>query len=124
MELVDRYLKAVGSYLPAAQRDDITKELSENIRSEIEDKEAELGRPLNEAEQEAILKKQGHPLLVAGRYRQDQRSLAFGRQWIGPVIFPFYIKVLTFNLGISFTVVTMVFVALFASGQAITFSDL
>jgi hypothetical protein len=123
MELIDRYLKAVRSYLPAAQREDITKELSENIRSEIEDKTAELGRPLTEAEQEAILKKQGHPLLVAGRYRQDRRSVAFGRQWIGPVIFPFYIKVLTFNLGISFTVVTMVFVALFASGQAITFSD-
>ncbi len=123
MELIDRYLKTVGSYLPAAQRDDITRELSENIRSEIEDKEAELGRPLTEAEQEAILKKKGHPLLVAGSYRQDQGSLAFGRQWIGPVIFPFYIKVLTFNLGISFTVVTMVFVALFVSGQAITFSD-
>jgi hypothetical protein len=123
MELIDRYLKTVGSYLPAAQRDDITRELSENICSEIEDKEAELGRPLTEAEQEAILKKQGHPLLVAGRYRQDQGSLAFGRQWIGPVIFPFFLKVLTFNLGISFTVVTMVFVALFASGQAITFSD-
>lgn len=124
MELIDRYLKAVGSYLPAAQRDDITRELSENIRSEIEDKEAELGRPLTEAQQETILKKQGHPLLVAGRYRQDQRSVAFGRQWIGPVIFPFYIKVLTFNLGISFTVVTMVFVALFASGQVVTLSDL
>jgi hypothetical protein len=123
MELIDRYLKTVGGYLPTAQRDDIIKELSENIRSEIEDKEAELGRPLTEAEQEAILKKTGHPLLVAGRYRQDQRSLALGRQWIGPVIFPFYIKVLTFNLGISFTVVTMVFVALFVSGQAVTFSD-
>jgi hypothetical protein len=123
MELIDRYLKTVGSYLPTTQRDDITRELSENIRSEIEDKEAELGRPLTEAEQEAILKKTGHPLLVAGRYRQDQRSLAFGRQWIGPVIFPFYIKVLSFNLGISFTIVSVVFVALFVSGQAITFSD-
>jgi hypothetical protein len=51
MELIDSYLKAVGSYLPAAQRDDITKELAENIRSEIEDKETELGRPLTEAEQ-------------------------------------------------------------------------
>jgi len=123
MEIIDRYLKAVGSYLPVAQRDDIIRELSENIHSEIEDKETELGRTLTEAEQEVILKKQGHPLLVAGRYRQDHRSLAFGRQWIGPVIFPFYIKVLTFNLGISFTVVTMVFVALLASGQAVSFSD-
>jgi hypothetical protein len=124
MELVELYLKAIGSYLPAGQRDDIIKELRENIRSEVEDREAELGRPLTEAEQEALLKQHGHPLLVAGRYRQDRRSVAFGPQWIGPVIFPFYIKVLSFNLGISFTVASMVFVALYVSGQSITFSDL
>lgn len=123
MELVARYLETVGSYLPAAQKNDIIKELSENIRSEIEDKEAELGRPLTEGEQEAVLKQHGHPLLVAGRYRQDQRSVAFGRQWIGPVLFPFYIKVLSFNLGISFSVTFIVFVVLFAAGEAITFSD-
>jgi hypothetical protein len=123
MELVDRYLKTVSSYLPAGQRDDIIKEFSENLHSEIEDKEAEFGRPLSEAEREAILKQHGHPLLVAGRYRQDHRSLAFGRQWIGPVLFPFYSKVLAFNLGISFTVVFTVFVALFAVGRSVTFSD-
>src|SRR6266404_2203879 len=123
MELVDKYLLAVRNYLPAEQKDDIIKGLSENLHSEIEDKEAELGRPLNEAEQEALLKQHGHPLLVAGRYRQDQRSLAFGKQWIGPVIFPFYIKVLSFNLGISFTVVSLVFAGLLIGGQAITFSD-
>ena len=55
MELVDKYLQAVRNYLPAEQKDDIIKELSENLHSEIVDKEAELGRPLNEAEQEAIL---------------------------------------------------------------------
>jgi hypothetical protein len=123
VELVARYLKIVGGYLPATQKDDIIKELSENIRSEVEDEEAELGRPLSEAEQEAVLKQHGHPLLVAGRYRQDHRSLAFGRQWIGPVLFPFYIKVLSFNLGLSFAIVFIVFVALFASGQSISFSD-
>lgn len=41
---------------------------------------------------------------------------------IGPVLFPFYIKVLSFNLGISFAIVFTVFVALFAAGQSITFS--
>ncbi len=49
MELIELYLKAVGSYLPVAQRDDIIKELSENIRSEVEDRETELSRPLTEA---------------------------------------------------------------------------
>jgi hypothetical protein len=119
MELVDRYLKAIRSYLPDAQKDDIIRELSENLRSQIEDKEEELGRPLNEAEIEALLKAHGHPLIVAGRYRQDERSFAFGRQLIGPVLFPFYMKVLAFNLGITSVVLIFVFTALIASGQPV-----
>ena len=118
MDLLDRYLKSVASALPAAQRDDIIEELSENIRSQMEDKEGELGRPLNEPEVEAILKQHGHPLLVAGRYRQDHRTVAFGRQLIGPTLFPFYIKVLSFNLGLTSLVLLIIFFALFAAGQS------
>ena len=124
MELVDRYLKSVGSYLPKEQKDDILRELSENIRSEIEDQEKELGRTLTEAEQEALVKRHGNPLLVAGRYRQEQRSVAFGRQWIGPELFPFYTKVLSFNLGLASLVIITIFTALFASGQPVTVGDL
>ena len=124
MELVDRYLKSVGTYLPKEQKDDILRELSENIRSEIEDQEKELGRPLTEAEQEALVKRHGNPLLVAGRYRQEQRSVAFGRQWIGPELFPFYVKVLSFNLGLASLVILTIFTALFASGQPVTVGDL
>ncbi len=120
MELLDRYLKSVRNCLPETQKDDIINELSENICSQIEDKEAELDRPLGEPEIEAILKQHGHPLLVASRYRQDQRSVAFGRQWIGPVLFPFYIRVLGFNLGLTGMVIAIILVALFASGQSIT----
>jgi hypothetical protein len=118
MDLLDRYLKSVASALPAAQRDDIIKELSENIRSQMEDKEGELGRSLNETEVEAILKQHGHPLLVAGRYRQDHRTVAFGRQLIGPTLFPFYIKVLSFNLGFTGIILLIIFLALFAGGQS------
>src|SRR6202158_1056729 len=118
MDLVDRYLKSVKSALPAAQRDDMIKELAENIRSQMEDKEGELGRRLNVTEVEAILKQHGHPLLVAGRYRQDHRTVAFGRQLIGPTLFPFYIKVLSFNLGLTSVVLLIVFFALFAAGQS------
>lgn len=119
MELLDRYLKTVRTYLPATQKDDIIRELSENIRSQIEDKEAELGRPLQEAEIEAILKAHGHPLIVAGRYRQDERSFSFGKQLIGPVLFPFYAKVLAFNLGITSIVIIFLFTLLVVSGQPV-----
>src|ERR1700730_5515129 len=101
MQIVDRYLQSVKKCLPAKQADDIIRELSENISSQIEDKESELNRSLTETEVEAILKQHGHPLLVASRYRQEQRSVSFGRQIIGPALFPFYIRVLKFNLGLT-----------------------
>lgn len=124
MDHLDRYLKAVANCLPAAERDDIIRELSENIRSQVEDKETGLNRPLTETEMEVILKQHGHPLLVAARYRQDQRSFAFGRQLIGPVLFPFYAKVLSFNLGLTNVVLLVIFTALFASGQTLSLSGI
>jgi hypothetical protein len=119
MELLERYLNAVGSCLPEAQRDDIINELSENLRAQIEDQEAGLGRRLAEAEVEAMLKQHGHPLLVASRFRQDQRSLTFGHEIIGPTLFPFYLRVLKFNLGITTLILLALFTALFLGGQVI-----
>jgi hypothetical protein len=119
MQMVDRYLQSVKKCLPAAQADDIIKELSENIYAQIEDKESELNRSLTEAEIEAILKQHGHPLLVASRYRQEQRNVSFGCQIIGPALFPFYIRVLKFNLGLTSVVLLVIFAALFAAGQPI-----
>jgi hypothetical protein len=83
MELLERYLEAVAFWLPKEQKQDIIAELSEDIRSQVEERETELGRKLNEAEIEAILKQRGRPVLVASRY-QPQQYL------IGPVLFPIY----------------------------------
>ena len=46
MQLLDRYLAAVARNLPAKQAADIAAELRENLLSEIEEKQATLGRPL------------------------------------------------------------------------------
>ena len=46
MDLVERYLAAVARELPEAQRDDIVAELRDILLSQFEEKEAELGRPL------------------------------------------------------------------------------
>jgi hypothetical protein len=75
MELLDRYLQAVKFWLPKSQREDIIAELSEDIRSQLEEKEAELGRKLDEPELEAVLKSLGHPLLIAEQYLPKQRYL-------------------------------------------------
>src|SRR3954471_16891848 len=87
MELVERYLQAVRFWLPKNQKQDIIAELSEDIRSQVEDREAELGRKLNETEVAGLLKQRGRPVLVANRFL-PQESL------IGPVLFPIYVFVL------------------------------
>jgi hypothetical protein len=83
MELLDRYLQAVGFWLPKAQQNDIISELADDLRSQIEDKESSLGREINEDELAAILQHAGHPMRVAARYKKQQ-SL------IGPALFPLY----------------------------------
>jgi hypothetical protein len=83
MEVLDRYLKSVRFWLPKEQKQDILAELSDDLRSQIEEKEEDLGRPLNELEIQSILKKAGPPMLVAARY-MPQRYL------IGPALFPMY----------------------------------
>jgi hypothetical protein len=120
MDLLDRYLNAVRSFLPQAQRDDITTELAANLQAQMEDRAAELGRPLSEAEQEAILQEHGHPMLVAGRYQTSQGSLVFGRQLIGPTLFPFYLKTLWLVMGVSLAIYALVLVALALTGTPVT----
>lgn len=83
MDLIERYVHAVRFWLPRAQQDDVSAELAEDIRSQIEEQEAALGRKLNESEMEALLKRRGSPLLVANRYRPQQYL-------IGPTLFPVY----------------------------------
>jgi hypothetical protein len=101
MDLLERYLQAVRFFLPGRQQDDIVRELSENLLSQMEDRAEELGRPLNGDEQADILRRHGHPMLVAGRYRSHQ-------QLIGPVFFPIYLFALKAGLGVALLVTIIV----------------
>jgi len=101
MKLLSVYLDAVGNYLHVRGRRDILLELEENLRSRIDDRELELGRPLTEREQQALLLEHGTPLDVAARYGGHQGTFTFGRQLIGPEFFPIYRMVLFANWGIS-----------------------
>lgn len=104
MDLVDRYVHAVKRHLPAAQQDDIGSELTDDILSKIKDQEEELGRPLDEAEQEAILRPYGHPYLLAMRYRPQQYL-------IGPAVFPFYWMALKVTLAAALGIHVVVIMA-------------
>jgi hypothetical protein len=101
MDLLERYLQAVRFFLPRNNQDDIVRELSENLISQMEDREEELGRPLNEDERAYILRRHGHPMVVAGRYRPHQ-------QLIGPLFLPIYLFALKVGLGVAFIVTIVV----------------
>jgi hypothetical protein len=93
-ELIDRYLNAVKFWLPKESKDDIVRELSENLHAQMEDKVEELGRPLSEDEQAAILKQHGNPMLAASRYWPRQHL-------IGPGLFTVYSFVLKVAIGLA-----------------------
>lgn len=114
MELLERYLRAVKFFLPHRQQDDILRELSENILSQMEDKAAELGRPLSENERAAILKQHGHPFLVASRFRNAPVPYL-----IGPIVFPFYWFVLKILFWIGLGVCALNSIALLSSGEPV-----
>ncbi len=107
MTLVERYLSAVRFFLPRRQQDDIVRELSENLASDIEARSDALGRDLTELEIADVLRRHGHPVVVAGRYGQRQ-------QLIGPVFFPIYVIALKIGLGVA----AVVTVALSVIGAA------
>lgn len=84
MTLIDQYLAAVAAQLPRDKREDIIAELRDALMERMEAREAELGRPMTEAETEALLREFGHPLTVAARYRGGPDHL------IGPELFPYW----------------------------------
>jgi hypothetical protein len=95
MTLLDHYLHAVRVYLPRRpSRDDILDELADLLQSKLEERARELGRPLTEIEQQAVLIEHGNPTTVASGYGGTNLGLAFGRQIIGPEVFPVYALVL------------------------------
>ncbi|HEY1679976.1 MAG TPA: hypothetical protein VGG04_19820 [Candidatus Sulfotelmatobacter sp.] len=107
MELLDRYLQAVKKHLPWQRQDDIIAELRANLEAQLEDKEAELGRPLTQQEAEEWIKQLGSPLQVAARYQRHQYL-------IGPGLFPTYWYV----LKLAFYWVTAIYVV----AKTITFA--
>jgi hypothetical protein len=111
MDLIERYLHAVKGHLPLKQQDDVIAELAEDLRSRLDDREAELGRPLVEDEVVAILRQLGHPAHLAARYGSWQ-------QLIGPALFPMYVHILKFAMGLAVMVNVVLAAVLLATGHS------
>jgi hypothetical protein len=114
MDILESYLRAVKRCLPRAQSDDIIKELSDDLRSQIDEQQATLGRPFNDQEMMAFFKQHGDPMTIARRYRQDRHSLSLGWELIGPELFPMYLMMLSFNLTLTIAAVVVVSLILHA----------
>lgn len=110
--LIDRYLHNVRLSLPASRRDDIVRELAEDIRTQVADREAELGRGLSDAEQDVLLKQFGHPLALATRYGPQ-------RHVIGPALFPVYWMALKIALGGALAVNVAIAIAWLVTGSPV-----
>lgn len=97
MEALDRYLEAVRAWLPREQRADIVAELGEDLRSEIEERQGAMGRPLSEDEVLALLKRRGHPMSVAEGYLPSQHL-------IGPAMLPAYWRAVKIAVSVIFAI--------------------
>ena len=93
--------------LPPDKMEDIAAEIRSNLESLAEDRAAELGRELRPADMSAILKRHGHPMVVASRYRDPS-----ARGLISPALFPLYWFTLraVFGVWVTIRVIVAVFV--------------
>lgn len=92
MELIERYLQAIGRALPPAQRGDILSELRSSLYDALEGAEQGAGV---EAQAAALIKQMGPPQQVAAAYYPA------GQYLIGPGLYPIFRMV----ISIVFTVV-------------------
>jgi hypothetical protein len=106
-ELLDRYIHSLKILLPPDKMEDIAAEIRSNLQSQVEDRATQLGRELRPDEVSAILKRHGHPMVVASRYRDPA-----ARGLISPDLFPFYWFTLraVFALWVTIRVIVAVFV--------------
>lgn len=95
MELIERYLQAIGWELPEAKRADIVAELRSSLYDALD---AESDGAPTEEQAVALIKQMGSPQQVAAGYYPA------GQYLIGPVLYPLFVMV----IKIVFTVVVTV----------------
>ncbi|MBE0409460.1 MAG: hypothetical protein IBX69_06990 [Anaerolineales bacterium] len=96
MDLINLYVKEVGSHLPEKMRADIEREIRSLIEDMLVDESEKQGRQPDQEMIVSILEKMGPPDKVAASYQPP-------RYLIGPQLFPHY----TNTLRIVFSVVTI-----------------
>jgi len=114
MNLIERYLYAVGRYLPRKNREDILKELRSVLLDTLEGRTLSSASEASEAEVIAMLQDYGSPQQVAASYSNQ------GQYLIGPALFPLFRMILGIVLAAVIGAQLLAFgVAVWIGGQAI-----
>lgn len=100
MNIIDRYIYAVGKHLPGKKKTDIQNELRSNL---VDTLEARYGKEPTEDQVIALVKELGKPEKVAASYWPE------GQYLIGPRLYPLFRMV----VGIVISVFVMVNLVLF-----------
>jgi hypothetical protein len=99
--LLERYLQAVQLFLPRRQQDEVAGEITAGLRAQMAGLEHAIGRTLTDDERANVVRRYGHPVVVAARYREREHL-------ISPSLFPLYIRVLGAALAVMLlTTLTM-----------------
>ena len=86
MELIERYIHEVGTYLPREIRDDVTEELRSNLEEALQDRLRSGDWKSAEAAELALLEELGAPHQLADSYVPKPRVL------FGPRLYPAFIR--------------------------------
>ena len=93
MELIDLYVKEVGSHLPQKAREDIEKEIRSMIMDALDDRSKAEGRPIDDAMVESVLDRLGPPEEMAASYVPP-------RYLIGPRLYPHFMTTIKIVLAV------------------------
>ena len=107
MEILDRYVNAVGKRLPHKLRGDIESELHSTLQDMLEDQSQKENRPVDQAMALELLRSYGSPEKVAASYLPE-------RYLIGPQMYPL------FTLVLKIVLIVLGVLALVGLGIAIT----
>lgn len=95
MGLVNRYVQAVQSYLPAAQQQELGREISAHLLDQLDNAAQQQGRPLSSTEIEQLLQQWGHPRRIAMQYAPP-------KPLVSSELMPLYWQSLKYLLGALF----------------------
>jgi hypothetical protein len=112
MDLINRYAREVGQYLPHRLRADVEAELRSLLTDSVEEKALLGGVPADDELAAKVLREFGTPKDVAARYAPEPQYL------IGPRLYPTYVTAVKIMLPIlAIVVLTLIIVGQFRHGE-------